>query len=824
MSLFHCSFVFVAILFLESCVPQGGKKTSSRSASRETQPSQQSNGPSLLGSDNHRLDDGNLSLPQTVPVSISWTGYANDNVAEVGQTPPALSIPILNPANADVRFSAVPASVCRVDALSGELRPIVPGNCRVTLSANPSDFSTHSPATLSVTVQVDGQSNQGTPTAIPVSISWSGYANGNRATMGQAAPALEVPSVVPADASLTYFASPASVCSIDAATGALNLVQAGKCKVVLNAFPSNPSTHTQETSSVTVVVNPAPGTPISGTQNPGQAPVKIVWAGYRGSNQARLGDFIPKAKEAIVAPSSASKSFSASPANICRVHPQTGQLVLMGDTGNCEVTLTAIPADPATHTPATLSVTVSVSESSGAANNKITRIVASYDGFAGLKSDGTVVAWGEYDVRSKPWGNYRGMGKVMNHIAFPNSSKVVDLVSTRKGFAALREDGTLVSWGHNRTETNGDLSFRIDPLKNVESVTAHRYSFSASKKDGSAVVWGQMNLTFPKGIKKVAENEHALAILKKDGSVETGSPVYRYQGVDYYLGKEQGGSQFTRSFKDHLQVVSMASKLRSGVTDIATNSNVNGGAFLALKSDGTVVAWGNKNFGGNILPMPTAYLGTSASSRASKIYGGRYGFAVLRADKSVVHWGVTGDYFEFTSGLVPASKNVASVFPHGIAFLGVTTGKGAFPFSVHSNRYSAPALDISAVETSLQSAVTKVTASKFAFALLKSDGSVVAWGNTNKGGSLEMVHHSQGRVDVSAQLASGVKDIVANEHAFAALKKDGSVVTWGGNWGGGDSRPVASDLASGVIQIVASEDSFSALKDDGTVVTWRRYD
>lgn len=47
------------------------------------------------------------------------------------------------------------------------------------------------------------------------------------------------------------------------------------------------------------------------------------------------------------------------------------------------------------------------------------------------------------------------------------------------------------------------------------------------------------------------------------------------------------------------------------------------------------------------------------------------------------------------------------------------------------------------------------------------------------------------------QVSSGVADICASAAAFPALKKDGSVVTWGHRDYGGDSRTVRDELKSG---------------------------
>jgi hypothetical protein len=100
-----------------------------------------------------------------------------------------------------------------------------------------------------------------------------------------------------------------------------------------------------------------------------------------------------------------------------------------------------------------------------------------------------------------------------------------------------------------------------------------------------------------------------------------------------------------------------------------------------------------------------------------------------------------------------------------------------------------------------------------AFAALKSDGSVVTWGDSDIGGD------SRG---VASQLRSGVQQIFSSGHGFAALKSDGSVVTWGmSRWRiGDDSSDFVSQLRSGVQQIFSASDAFAALKSDGSVVTW----
>ena len=76
---------------------------------------------------------------------------------------------------------------------------------------------------------------------------------------------------------------------------------------------------------------------------------------------------------------------------------------------------------------------------------------------------------------------------------------------------------------------------------------------------------------------------------------------------------------------------------------------------------------------------------------------------------------------------------------------------------------------------------------------------------------------------VANELSSGVVELFSNYHAMAALKSDGSVVTWGNQYYGGDSSTVSQDIASDVISITSTDESFAALKLDGSVVSWGSY-
>ena len=129
--------------------------------------------------------------------------------------------------------------------------------------------------------------------------------------------------------------------------------------------------------------------------------------------------------------------------------------------------------------------------------------------------------------------------------------------------------------------------------------------------------------------------------------------------------------------------------------------------------------------------------------------------------------------------------------------------------------------DSSSVASELYNSVSAIYSTDWAFAALKDDGSVVTWGPGNYGGDSSVFGWlGLNIISVASELSSGVTTIYSNEYAFAALKDDGSVVTWGDAIRGGDSSSVASELSNGVSAIYSTSEAFAALKADGSVVTW----
>jgi alpha-tubulin suppressor-like RCC1 family protein len=69
-------------------------------------------------------------------------------------------------------------------------------------------------------------------------------------------------------------------------------------------------------------------------------------------------------------------------------------------------------------------------------------------------------------------------------------------------------------------------------------------------------------------------------------------------------------------------------------------------------------------------------------------------------------------------------------------------------------------------------------------------------------------------------LTSNIVSITANWNAFAALKSDGTVYSWGNKYsGGGVSSHTMSSLRN-VRSLTATHGAFAALRTDGSVFSW----
>ncbi|MDB4694355.1 hypothetical protein OAF30_02895 [Flavobacteriales bacterium] len=207
---------------------------------------------------------------------------------------------------------------------------------------------------------------------------------------------------------------------------------------------------------------------------------------------------------------------------------------------------------------------------------------------------------------------------------------------------------------------------------------------------------------------------------------------------------------------------------------------------LALKEDGTVVAWGNDSWSPCEVP--------SGLKNVTAIKAVAQHFLALKQDGTVVSWGDNSrNQCNIPSGL----KDVVAVGTgdwHSLALKedGTVVAWG----SNVSKQCNVP--------SGLKDVVAVDAGNGYSLAL-KEDGTVIAWGSN---------------VSKQCNVPSGLKDVVAIEAGAAhslVLIEDGTVVTWG------SSKKTQRNVPIGLKDVVAVAAGLYhslALREDGTVVAW----
>jgi alpha-tubulin suppressor-like RCC1 family protein len=208
---------------------------------------------------------------------------------------------------------------------------------------------------------------------------------------------------------------------------------------------------------------------------------------------------------------------------------------------------------------------------------------------------------------------------------------------------------------------------------------------------------------------------------------------------------------------------------------------------LALKADGTVVAWGD-DFAGQV-DVPEGL------SNVVAVTAGQFHSVALRSDGQVVAWGDNG----YGQTNVPAGLSGVKAISAGISFT----------LALRSNGTMTAWGQVPQNQPALSDVVAVSAGNGFALAL-RSNGRVASWGFS-----------SASQTNVPAGL-SNVVAVSAGWFHCAALKNDGKVVVWG----------VTSSVASGtlaiptglknVISIATAEQGTYALVLDPKLSTIRR--
>ena len=323
-----------------------------------------------------------------------------------------------------------------------------------------------------------------------------------------------------------------------------------------------------------------------------------------------------------------------------------------------------------------------------------------------------------------------------------------------------------VAWGSNQWGQVGDGTsgnIRTAPVKvigltGLTAIAGGTYHSYALKSDGTVWAWGRNGFTSLQG------------------------PVYGQLGD----GTGDGTSSYDKAAP--VQVIGL-----TAVTAIASG----GGHGLALKSDGTVWAWGHNIHGqlgdgtAGIANNKTTALQVSGLASVAAIGAGIGHSLAIKSDGTVWAWGLNN------SGQLGDGTSVSKSTP---------------------------------VQVSGLSGVSRVDGGLYHSLALKSDGTVWAWGENGHGelgdGTAAIGNNKTTPVQVTG--VTGVTAIAAGSRHCLALKSDGTVWAWGHNYDGAVGNGThGNDITtpvqlSGLTGVIAVAGDSMALKSDGTVWAWGR--
>ena len=265
------------------------------------------------------------------------------------------------------------------------------------------------------------------------------------------------------------------------------------------------------------------------------------------------------------------------------------------------------------------------------------------------------------------------------------------------------------------------------------------------------------------------------------------------------------------------------------------------GQSIALKSDGSVWAWGDNSAGqlGN---------GTTTSSQtpvqvsdigsATAVAAGDDHSVALESDGSVWAWGdnAAGQLGNgtTTSSSTPVQVNglqsVSAIAAGGNHTVAVKSDGTVWAWGGNSDGQLGDGTTInssSPVQVTGLTGVTAVAAGADDTIALKSDGTVWAWGD-NSDGQLGDGTTTNSSSPVQVTGLSGITAVASGAYHTLAVKSDGTVWTWGDNSDGqlGDgtttnsSIPVQVTGLTGVTRIAAGNDHTVAAESNGTAWAW----
>jgi alpha-tubulin suppressor-like RCC1 family protein len=321
---------------------------------------------------------------------------------------------------------------------------------------------------------------------------------------------------------------------------------------------------------------------------------------------------------------------------------------------------------------------------------------------------------------------------------------------------ALKTDGTLLSWGANNQGQLGDSTSttRATPVSvanalDIVAIAAGTGFSLALKSDGKLLAWGD------DGDGQLGDNTEFSSKSSPTNVAVATDIIAIAAGAEFSLALKSDGTVL--SWGDNLsgQLGDSADELRQPQPVLVTNATdviaIAAGALhsLALKADGTVLSWGSDTFGqlGNdsTLKAQLAPVSVLNASNIVAIAAGSGHSLALKADGTLLSWGSDNN------GQLGNNDSLTN---------------NPTPVSVSS------AKDIIAIAAGTSHSLA-----------LKADGTLLSWGSDTAGELGNNDELSNSPIAVPVADAMNIVAIAAGSHSLA-LKADGTLLSWGSNLDG----------------------------------------
>ncbi len=441
---------------------------------------------------------------------------------------------------------------------------------------------------------------------------------------------------------------------------------------------------------------------------------------------------------------------------------------------------------------------------------KFNNIIISEHAAAYLTNTGKVITWGisSYGGFSHDESifNYTQMTPNTSHdIVEPNEnllSGVVDLISNRYGFIALKNDGTVVTWGSmsatNSYRATHDLlyvPFYSLGKKNTRAIfTNHHRAIATILFDDTVLLWGSGSGHFNsdnahnlKNMKTIIPSYHGFYGIKNNNDFIAWGHAYTNIG-HYSNGVYSPNWRTVNNFVEH------QTKLTNIVECYSTHY-----ANCAINNLGHITCWGGSRQG----VMPSSLKNIFNTRTFVNVATTDTCFAAIDTNGGVIAFGEsnvytdTGGQWRDISGEVEA--NITRIAATDYEFMCLRNDNVAI--GIHGNSTDYYGIDFSNNDIRTSSSqqihlppsqyitgryklkdIKDIFSHRYGFAAITTDNQVICWGHKENYYVTDIDYTKIHGGDLSGNEEDGTRPIAlfTNGHCWACLKEDETVVTWEG--------------------------------------------